>query len=56
MKKLIIVALALATASTLSAQGLVSFSTTGGRVSFATIADGESAYARVISSVISSVP
>jgi hypothetical protein len=45
MKKLIIVALALATASTLSAQGLVSFSTTGGRVSFATIADGESAYA-----------
>jgi len=44
MKKLIIVALALATASTLSAQGLVKFSTTGGRVSFATIADGETAY------------
>ena len=40
MKKLIIVALALATASTLSAQGLVSFTTTGGRVSFATVADG----------------
>jgi hypothetical protein len=45
MKKLIIVALALATASTLSAQGLVKFTTTGGRVSFATIADGETAYA-----------
>ncbi len=44
MKKLIIVALALATASTLSAQGLVKFATTGGRVSFATIADGETAY------------
>ena len=40
MKKLIIVALALATASTLSAQGLVNFTTTGGRVSFATVADG----------------
>lgn len=45
MKKLIIVALALATASTLSAQGLVKFTTTGGRVSFATIAEGETAYA-----------
>jgi hypothetical protein len=44
MKKLIIVALALATASTLSAQGLVKFSTTGGRVSFATVAEGETAY------------
>lgn len=40
MKKLIIVALALATASTLSAQGLVKFATTGGRVSYATVADG----------------
>lgn len=40
MKKLIIVALALATASTLSAQGLVNFTTTGGRVSYATVADG----------------
>jgi hypothetical protein len=44
MKKLIIVALALATASTLSAQGLVKFATTGGRVSFATVAEGETAY------------
>jgi hypothetical protein len=44
MKKLIIVALALATASTLSAQGLVKFSTGGGRVSFATVAEGETAY------------
>lgn len=44
MKKLIIVALALATVSTLSAQGLVKFSTTGGRVSFATVAEGETAY------------
>ena len=40
MKKLIIVALALATAATLSAQGLVNFTTTGGRVSYATVADG----------------
>ncbi len=40
MKKLIIVALALATASTLCAQGTVAFSSTGGRVSFATVADG----------------
>lgn len=42
MKKLIIVAMALATASTLSAQGLVNFTTTGGRVSYATVADGSS--------------
>jgi len=44
MKKLIIVSLALATASTLSAQGLVNFTSSGGRVSFATIAEGETAY------------
>lgn len=45
MKKLIVVSLALATATTMYAQGTVKFSSTGGRVSFATIADGETAYA-----------
>jgi len=40
MKKLIIASLAVATATTMYGQGLVSFTTTGGRVSYATVADG----------------
>lgn len=44
MKKLIVVSLALAAATTMYAQGTVKFSTTGGRVSFATVAEGETAY------------
>lgn len=44
MKKLIIASLAVATATTMYGQGLVNFTTTGGRVSFATVAEGETAY------------
>ncbi len=40
MKKLIIASLAVATATTMYGQGLVKFSTTGGRVNYATVADG----------------
>lgn len=40
MKKLIIASLAVATATTMYGQGLVNFTTTGGRVSFATVAEG----------------
>jgi len=42
MKKLIIVSLALAAATTMYAQGTVKFATTGGRASYATVADGSS--------------
>lgn len=42
MKKLIIASLAVATATTMYGQGLVKFSTTGGRVSYATVAEGSS--------------
>lgn len=46
MKKLIIVSLALAAATTMYAQGTVNFTTAStGRASFATVADGETAYA-----------
>lgn len=40
MKKLIIVSLALAAATTMYAQGTVNFTTTGSRVTYATVADG----------------
>ncbi len=40
MKKLIIVSLVLAGAATMYAQGTVKFATTGGRASYATVADG----------------
>lgn len=42
MKKLIIVSLALAAATTMYAQGTVKFATTGGRASYATVAEGSS--------------
>jgi hypothetical protein len=42
MKKLIIASLAVAAATTMYGQGLVNFTTTGGRVSYATVADGSS--------------
>lgn len=45
MKKLIIVSLALAAATTMYAQGTVNFTTTGSRAVFSTVADGETAYA-----------
>ena len=42
MKKLIIASLAVAAATTMYGQGLVNFTTTDGRVSYATVADGSS--------------